>query len=101
MRREEECETDERKIHDAVDCSGDEECARIGKAVYGYINARQRADSHNYAYRAYVTIVGRLIGPSETGFGHLSGFKFEFRIRKVESALPMPRRIPYRNDKTS
>ena len=81
------CENKDKKIHDALDCSGDEQCERLGKEVYGYINHRQRADSHNYAYRAYVTIVGRLIGPSEEGFGPLNGFLFEFRIRKVEFAI--------------
>jgi hypothetical protein len=89
------CETAEKKIHDALDCSGDEDCEHLGKEVYGYINPRERADSHNYARRAYVIIIGRLIGPCETGFGHLNGFKFEFRIRKVEAASPMPRNIPY------
>jgi hypothetical protein len=89
------CETAEKKIHNALNCSGDEDCQRLGKEVYGYINPRERADSHGYASRAYVTIIGRLIGPSEAGFGHLNGFKFEFRIRKVEAASPMPRNIPY------
>ncbi len=91
------CETAEKKIHNGLDCSGEEECQRIGKEAYGYIERRQQPDSDNYAFRAYVTLIGRLEGPSEVGYGHLNSFKFEFKIRQVETASPMPSKIPYRN----
>lgn len=80
------CETTEKKIHDGVDCSNDADCERIGREAYDIINRAQQTDSDGYVYRANLTIVGRLVGPSTTGFGHLNGFKFEFRIRTVESA---------------
>jgi hypothetical protein len=89
------CESSERKIHDALDCSGDAECEELGKHVHQVINRQQRPDKDEYAFRAYVTLVGKLVGPSEMGFGHLNWAKFEFRIRKVEAAAPMPSDIPY------
>ncbi len=93
------CESGERKIHDALDCSGEKECEELSKRVYGVINRQQRPDKNEYASRAYVTLVGRLVGPSEIGFGHLNWAKFQFRIRKVEAATPMPARIPYADEK--
>ena len=98
------CETSKQKIHDGLDCSKEKECESkecesIGKEVYGIIEKNQLADKNNYAFRAYVTLIGRLDGPSDIGFGHLNGFKFEFRIKKVEVASPMPADIPYAKDK--
>jgi hypothetical protein len=93
------CESDERKVHDALDCAGGRGCERLGGRVYGLINRRQRPDKNDYAFRAYVTLVGRLVGPSEVGFGHLNWAKYEFKIRKVEAAAPMPSDIPYADEK--
>ena len=81
------CETKDQKIHDGLDCSGKKECASLGKKVYGVINKNQLADKNEYAFRAYVTLIGRLSEPNEIGFGHLNSFKFEFRIKKVESSI--------------
>src|SRR5262249_7930594 len=92
-----DCEDAEHKIHDGLDCSEETECRELSKKVYGYINKHQRLDKNNYASRAYVILIGRLEGPSEIGYGHLNGFKFEFRIREVESAKPMPSDLPYKN----
>lgn len=89
------CESSERKIHDALDCAGDAECELLGKNIYGVINHQQRPDKDQLASRAYVTLVGKLVGPSERGFGHLNWAKFEFRIKNVEAAAPMPSGIPY------
>ena len=93
------CETAEQKIHDGLDCDGEKECARLGKEVYGVINKNQRADKNKSAFRAYVTLIGRLSNPSESGFGHLNTFKFEFGIKKIEAASPMPADIPYAKEK--
>lgn len=93
------CETDDRKIHDALDCSSEKECESLGKEIYSIINRNQRADKNKYAFRAYVTLIGRLSNPSEVGFGCLNSFKFEFRIKKVEAVSPMPANIPYAEDK--
>ena len=93
------CETSKQKIHDGLDCPNEKECKNTSKEVYGIVEKNQRADKDNYAFRAYVTLVGRLDGPSDVGFGHLNGFKFEFRIKKVEAASPMPADVPYAEDK--
>jgi hypothetical protein len=93
------CEDSERKIQNALDCSGERKCRRLGKQVYGLIERHQRPDKNNYAFRSYVTLIGRLVGPSEVGFGHLNWSKFEFRIRKAEAALPMPSEVPYASEK--
>ena len=94
-----DCETSKQKIHNSLDCSNEKECENTGKEVYDIIEKNQRADKNNYAFRAYITIIGRLAGPSNVGFGHLNSFKFEFRIKKVEFASPMPADIPYAENK--
>jgi hypothetical protein len=88
-----QCETDEKKIHNGLDCSGDTECERLSKEVYDHFQY-ERENVIGPAYRSHVTLVGRLVGPSKRGFGHLNHFKFEFRIREVESASPVEKVHP-------
>lgn len=91
------CEDAAHKIHDAIDCSDEQSCQKLGKEIYGFINQYQRPDKNNHARRAFVTLVGKLEGPSENGYGHLGSFRFEFRIKKAEKASPMPSHFPYKN----
>ena len=93
------CETKDQKIHDSLDCSGKKVCVILSRKVYGVINKNQLADKNEYAFRVYVTLIGRLSEPNEIGFGHLDSFKFEFRIKEVEATSPMPADIPYAEEK--
>jgi hypothetical protein len=88
------CETNDKKIHNGLDCSGDADCERLSKDVYGNFRKSEIPNTIGPAYRSDVTIVGRLVGPRKSGFGHLGSFKFEFRIRTVESASPVARALP-------
>jgi hypothetical protein len=87
------CETDQKKIHDGLDCSRDAECERLSKEVYDHFK-HERENVIGPAYRSDVTIGGRLVGPRKSGFGHLGSFKFEFKIRNVESASPVEKIRP-------
>jgi hypothetical protein len=86
-----QCKTDQREIHNGLDCSGDLECQRLSKEIYDYFDKSEVPHVLGFVYKSDVTIVGRLAGPKRSGFGHLGSFKFEFRIRKVESASPVVR----------
>jgi len=77
------CEIDAKKIHDGLDCSGQRDCDQVGEAVRREIERVGKPAEYN-SYKATLFWVGRLIGPSRIGFGHLNGFKFEFRIRSAE-----------------
>jgi hypothetical protein len=88
-----ECETDDKKIHNGLDCSGDAKCERLSKEVYDHFKY-ERENVIGPAYRSVVTLVGRLVGPNKRGFGHLNSFKFEFRIREVESASKVEKLRP-------
>lgn len=76
------CETDAKKIHNALDCSGQRDCKRVGDAARREIERVGKPGEYD-SYKATLILVGRLVGPSRIGFGHLNGFKFEFRIRSA------------------
>ena len=77
------CETDAKKIHNGLDCSGQRDCEGLGESVRREIERVGKAAEYD-SYKASLILVGRLVGPSRLGFGHLNGFKFEFRIRSAE-----------------
>ena len=79
-----DCETDAKKIHNGLDCSGKRDCERVGDAVHDAIERVGKPAEYD-SYKADLVIIGRLVGPSRIGFGHLNGFKYEFRIRRIES----------------
>ena len=70
-----DCETDAKKIHNGLDCSGKRECERIGDAVDRAIE-RVGEPNTEISFKANLTLIGRLIGPSRIGFGHLNSFKY-------------------------
>ena len=77
------CETDKKKIHDGLDCSNDRDCEQVGDAVRREIERVGKPAEYD-SYKADLILIGRLVGPSHIGFGHLNGFKYEFRIRRIE-----------------
>jgi len=87
------CDNEKHEIHNGLACSEEKECLELFKRIYGHIEKYQRPDQKTSASRAYVTVIGRLEGPSEVGYGHLNTFKFEFKIMSVESASPMPSKL--------
>ena len=77
------CETDAKKIHNGLLCTGKRDCERVDDAVRRAIESVGRP-AQSDSYKADLLLVGRLFGPSRIGFGHLNGFKYEFRIRAAE-----------------
>jgi hypothetical protein len=41
-----------------------------------------------------VTVVGQFNGPSEAGYGHLNGYRFNFEIMRMEKAEAVPTNAP-------
>ncbi len=61
-------------------------------ALYDGLQAH-RGD--NRAMRVNATLVGHLEGPSEEGYGHLNGFKYQFIVMSVESVKAVPPEVPW------
>ena len=85
-----DCETDKKKIHNGLDCSRKRNCERIGGAVNHAIETVGKPAKYD-SYTSDLVLIGRLIGPSRIGFGHLNGFKYEFRIRSAKGQLTTQR----------
>jgi len=97
------CNEDKYKIHNALDCPGDgmcldctpgdDTCKQKYEEVWGALASYFRSDKDKFASRVRGILVGRLIGPGH--FGHMSGFRYEFRIRNVEKGIAIPESAPW------
>ena len=99
----EACNEDKYKIHNALDCPGDgmcldctpgdDTCKKRYEEVWTALAPYLRSDKEGFASRVRAVVVGRLIGPGH--YGHLGGFRYEFRIRKVEKGRAIPDSVPW------
>jgi hypothetical protein len=81
-----------RHIHNAPDCPDDSKrCLKRFASEWRKLDPYMRSkedDSGNTISRVKAVFIGRLVGPGE--YGHLNGFRYEFRIKAVESASAIP-----------
>lgn len=96
------CDNDRHKIHNALDCPGDgvcldctpgdNRCEELYEKVWGalapYVRPSGEQDRASGAQRVSAEFIGRLVGPGR--YGHLNGFRYEFRIRGVERPRALP-----------
>jgi hypothetical protein len=91
------CRDAEHAVHNHRDCSDND--AACEKRFFGQWKKldpymRSKTSPIQTVYRVNAVFIGRLVGPGE--FGHLSGFKYEFRIRRVGKVRAIPRRVPWK-----
>jgi hypothetical protein len=90
------CIDDGHKVHNGWDCSADDtDCQKRfsiqWKKLEPYMRSKQsRIQSTS---RVKAVFIGRLVGPGSCG--HLDGFRYEFRITKVERAIAIPRGVSW------
>jgi hypothetical protein len=101
------CNQAKYKIHNALDCPGDgvcldctpgdNTCKELYEEVWGALAPHMRGSGKRYetfaAHRVSAVFIGHLIGPG--GYGHLNGFRYEFRIKSVEQPTAIPDSAPW------
>src|SRR5260370_230985 len=101
------CNDEKHKIHNALDCPGDGQCLdcqrgdntckEMYEKIWGALGPSMRSSGDRYkfvtAYRVSAVVIGHLIGPGR--YGHLGGFRYEFRIKEVEKASSIADNMPW------
>jgi hypothetical protein len=83
------CKGNDHELSNAPDCSEtDKKCLNLFSLEWKKLDRHMRSTKSGTS-RVKAVFVGRLVGPGE--FGHLGGFKYEFRIRGVERVSPVHR----------
>jgi hypothetical protein len=82
----ESCNDNDHQLSNVPDCSDtDKKCLKRFSLQWNKLERHMRSTKSGTS-RVKAVFVGRLVGPGE--FGHLGGFKYEFRIRSVERVSP-------------
>jgi hypothetical protein len=93
----ESCIDAEHKIHHAPDCpDNDERCLHQFSLEWKKLEpyTRSKQTEIQTTYRVKGVFIGRLVGPG--AYGHLDGFRYEFRIRFVERAMSIPKSVSWK-----
>jgi len=89
------CIDDDHKIHNGLDCRvDDEDCHERFSVEWKKLEPFMDLSPDGMTSRVKAVFIGRLVGPG--GYGHLDGFKYEFRIQRVEKVTAIPRRVSWK-----
>ena len=92
------CKDDDHKIHNNWDCSdNDQECQQRFSVEWQKLDPHMRSKRSdvNETSRVKAVFVGRLVGPG--AYGHLDGFRYEFRITSVEKVSAIPHHVSWKD----
>src|SRR4030095_10683584 len=92
-----QCIDDDHKIHNNWDCNGnDKECQSKFQIEWQKLEPfmRSKKSSIQETSRVKAVFVGQLVGPGR--YGHLDGFRYEFRIMRVERITAIPDSVSWK-----
>ncbi|HEX4949657.1 MAG TPA: hypothetical protein VFZ34_23475, partial [Blastocatellia bacterium] len=79
---------DEKTIPVTIDCDDDTACRDRSDKIYKVIEKAKLASSNTKSVD--LTLIGRLKGPNESGYGHLNKSKYLFLIQEIEAVAGLP-----------
>ena len=89
------CLDSDHKIHNSMDCDAeDQECRERFFSEWKKLDPYMRSQPDSDVQRVKAVFIGRLVGPN--GYGHLNGFRYEFRIKAVERASAIPKKVSWK-----
>ena len=92
----ENCVDEAHKIHNAADCDeNDGKCLRAFTLQWKKLGPQMRSKTTEIqtTSRVKAVFVGRLVGPGE--YGHLSSFRYEFRIQQIEKVTAISNSVSW------
>ena len=90
-----QCIDDDHKISSSSHCAGDDkECQSKFELEWKKLEPFMRSQKSSDAMRVKAVFTGRLEGPGR--YGHLDGFKYEFRIVSVGKVKAIPDRVSWK-----